>query len=519
MAFSIAGCDYSPIDYTSTTDNGSASRAVDASVPACTAKTFYFDADKDGAGDPKVPFVACEQPAQYMTNKDDCNDAAATVKPGAPESCNKVDDDCNGKVDDTTSSWWLDHDHDGFGDAKFEHVNGCTSPDSFLVSNKLDCDDLDALKFPGLAETCDKKDNDCDGQVDEDAGNALTWIVDGDLDGHGKVGGSTVKSCEKPAGYAASVDDCNDGDSAVYATAKEQCDLKDNDCDGQTDEEAHLTFYKDVDLDGHGAPGTTISACTKPVGYATDKDDCNDGDAAIYQDATEVCGNKDNDCDKDVDEGVALEFYIDQDKDGFGSDSVKLMACKPGPDFVANKTDCNDGDKSAYPSAKETCDGVDNDCDGKTDELSDMCNDKDDFTVDACNGKAGCTNTPLTFTFECSNPNEFPAKDGYTCSVATFFTNDAGKVSNIVYGTVDKVHTLSAKQVCELLKNSSTYTLHVNSSVQQEGDSSVTWVGGLYVAVKDELGKKVKGTPGNVTILPPGLDFDFTVNDFPICKK
>ena len=72
----------------------------------CTPVIFYQDADSDGYGSPSVTTSACTQPAGYVSDKTDCNDANAAVHPGATESssvsntCNDgLDNDCNGGTD------------------------------------------------------------------------------------------------------------------------------------------------------------------------------------------------------------------------------------------------------------------------------------------------------------------------------------------------------------------------------------------------------------------------------------
>jgi predicted ribosomally synthesized peptide with SipW-like signal peptide len=59
---------------------------------------YYKDADGDGYGQPGGPLQACTQPTVgYSTNDDDCNDANASVYPGAPEVVNDgIDQNCNG---------------------------------------------------------------------------------------------------------------------------------------------------------------------------------------------------------------------------------------------------------------------------------------------------------------------------------------------------------------------------------------------------------------------------------------
>ena len=46
---------------------------------------------------------------------------------------------------------------------------------------------------PNETELCDEKDNDCDGEIDEDVVDALTWYADSDNDG--LVDGQEDKNC------------------------------------------------------------------------------------------------------------------------------------------------------------------------------------------------------------------------------------------------------------------------------------------------------------------------------------
>ena len=97
----------------------------------------------------------------------DCDDAAANVFPGAEESCNGVDDDCDDAVDEDAtdgSTFFADADGDGFGDASQTTV-ACEAPEGF-VTDSTDCDDGNDLRAPGLVEVCDGVDNDCDNTVD-----------------------------------------------------------------------------------------------------------------------------------------------------------------------------------------------------------------------------------------------------------------------------------------------------------------------------------------------------------------
>ena len=54
----------------------------------------------------------------------------------------------------------------------------------------------------------------------------------------------------------------------------------------------------------------------------------------------------------------------DSDGDGYGDDSSSVEACDAPSGTVDNSEDCDDDDADINPAAAETCDGIDNDCDG-----------------------------------------------------------------------------------------------------------------------------------------------------------
>lgn len=117
---------------------------------------------------------------------------------------------------------------------------------------------------------------------------------------------------------------------------------------------AESYFYKDADQDGY-------------YNYT----DCDDNDPAIYPGANEICDGKDNNCDGNVDEGLTIYTYFqDVDQDGFGDALAALDTCLANAPagFVTNNLDCNDLDTGINPSTSEICDGIDNDCNGLTDD-------------------------------------------------------------------------------------------------------------------------------------------------------
>lgn len=67
--------------------------------------------------------------------------------------------------------------------------------------------------------------------------------------------------------------------------------------------------------------------------------------------------------------GAGTDYWSDLDGDGFGDDSAaSVKACDPAVGIANKKGDCNDNDKLMSPAAKELCNDVDDNCDGKTDE-------------------------------------------------------------------------------------------------------------------------------------------------------
>ncbi len=430
----------------------------------------YADGDSDGAGaggpiarcpDPSRladPYRGC--PAGMTANGLDCNDGNATVRPGATETCNGIDDDCDGATDEalTASGCILDADGDGYGRVGATPVTLCSDAARMAhgycpigyTNSSTDCNDASASVHPGAAEQCNATDDNCDGSTDE--GVRITYYQDVDRDGYGLTA-ATMAACSAPAGYVALNGDCNDASAAIHPTAFERCDAAlvdddcdstanegcacadgatlacgittgaceqgsqlcvsgawggcvgsvgpvtevcngiDDDCDGATDETPAggsmlLTCYLDRDGDTHGF-GTAVTICPGtggyggcPSGYSSRATDCNDGNGSVSPSATEICNGIDDDCDAAVDEALTVSCFADGDNDTYGSGAVTTQCrdasiarnpygnCPMG--WAAASGDCNDATGAISPGDLEVCNGVDDNCNGTRDDAAGM---------------------------------------------------------------------------------------------------------------------------------------------------
>ena len=355
-----------------------------------TFTNYYADTDADGYG-AGTATNACAQPVGFVTSNTDCNNSNSAVNPGATEICNSIDDDCDTQIDEglTFTNYYADADADGYGAGTA--TNACAQPVGFVTSN-TDCNNSNSAVYPGATEICGNGiDENCNGSdlacavpgcTDVTACNynasatvsngsctyASTWYVDADSDGYYV---STSLSCTSPGANYNAVGgvngDCNDNSASVNAGVTEICNSIDDDCDTQIDEGVQNNYYADTDGDGYGA-GTATAACTAPAGYVTTNTDCNSTNAAVYPGATEVCNSIDDDCDTQIDEGLAFtNYYADVDGDGFGAGTV-TSACAQPVGFVTTNTDCNNTSAAVYPGATEVCNSIDDDCDTQIDE-------------------------------------------------------------------------------------------------------------------------------------------------------
>jgi hypothetical protein len=231
----------------------------------------------------------------------------------------------------------------------------CADTQGFSVLSD-DCDDGRVTAHSAQLEICDGLDNDCDDLLDENA-VAVAWYPDDDVDGFGDADATPVISCAVVSGHAVRTGDCDDSDQSLSPSAAERCDGRDNNCDGVAN--FLINFGDTEDDDEDGFPDMRCGG-----------NDCNDGNPSVYPGAMELCDGVDNDCDGvvDADSADAL-WYLDLDGDGFGdATGGTMLSCTPIANRIARGGDCNDGDAGIRPAANDACNGIDDDCDGTTDE-------------------------------------------------------------------------------------------------------------------------------------------------------
>jgi alpha-tubulin suppressor-like RCC1 family protein len=341
------------------------------------AGLMHPDVDNDGRGDPTVTTMhACA--TGWVSNGDDCDDTRAETYGGplpAREQCDGRDNDCSlpGAM-----AGGLEAGEDDDADGHSPPAAACLARGEVGAVGsafpKDDCNDSMAGIHPGTPEVCgDGVDQDCNGIIDDPVQSICT---DADGDGHGDPATRRViMSCAIPSGSVpgAVCDDCNDARAAAFPGNREFCDRVDNDCSSG----GGVATDEDVDGDGHAASSATCAGLGEAGAPSTalPRNDCNDGDPARYPGAIEICDLQDFDCSS----GGATATDEDADGDGHAPSAAACVGFgEPGGSTALPRDDCDDSRASihgglAAAADTSTCDGIDNDCDPSTSELTVPC--------------------------------------------------------------------------------------------------------------------------------------------------
>ncbi len=289
---------------------------------------------------------ACGRTGQTSCSGGNVVDSCTAGQPSAGgETCDGADNDCDGLTDSADPTLVL---------VDCEKQSGVCAgvkkgPSLCLGGQWQACSDAfyTTALFPNYAvsDTCDGRDNDCDGTADENHVAATTTCGVGTCARNGQTtcsAGTLVDSCVAGAPSAGG----------------EICDGLDNDCDGLVD----------------AADSTLVTPlCEKQNGVCAGvrkaPAQCQSGAWTACSNATYVsarfglyslddgCDGLDNDCDLGVDE----DFSVTQTTCGTG-------ACSSTGQKLCSNGDLLDTCAPGNPTADTNCDGVDDDCNGQTDE-------------------------------------------------------------------------------------------------------------------------------------------------------
>ena len=313
-----------------------------------TDEDFGVELDCAGEGQCLAGVWECEDPDNDQNDNTICSTLPGGSQypdPAPVEICDYLDNDCNGETDET---WEIYSICEGEGECATGYWECETT------STRRCSVDPGGSQYPSPApqELCDNRDNDCDTLTDEIYEIDETCPGVGECpDGLWECASILVRRCSTNPS----------GSEYPFPAPLELCDGFDNDCDGPVDE----IFGIDIPCDGLGECGPGLIECADQhtVQCSTDQGGT-DHDDPVVGGTDEICDGKDNDCDGHDDEDFGLLGTI---CNGEGECGYGTVECDP---IDRSQTLCSTEPNGSTPEfVEETCNGLDDDCDGIRDEI------------------------------------------------------------------------------------------------------------------------------------------------------